>query len=310
MGIPKHLYHYTSQKGLLGILGGKTWMTSIFYLNDSLEYSHCLNICKKELETRIQLLLREELGDKTPEREESISEKKFGYYKRVELYVSNIKNHVVDQLFVFSFSQRNDDLSQWRGYCPEVGGYCIEFDAIKLFSSINIVDSWTGQPRRYHKRSHKYDKNKVDSKKKEACLFYNCSYDIEENKVLVKSLFDDIIKRIEVENENPLIGSAETLMKLNVLATYIKDESFKNEKECRLICRRSIQSIKYREGKSMLIPYIEFDLSDINDTLPIRRIIVGPTPHPELSKMSVISLLKSYGYNIEVESSKIPYRPW
>jgi hypothetical protein len=59
----------------------------------------------------------------------------------------------------------------------------------------------------------------------------------------------------------------------------------------------------------MLIPYVELDLSDKDGKLPINKIIVGPTPHPELSKMSVHSLLKSCEYSIEIESSKIPYRP-
>jgi hypothetical protein len=49
--LPKHLYHYTSQKGLLGILEhDNLWMTNILYLNDSSEFKHTLDLVKTELE--------------------------------------------------------------------------------------------------------------------------------------------------------------------------------------------------------------------------------------------------------------------
>jgi len=51
MTIPKHLYHYTSQKGLLGILQSKKlWMTNILYLNDSSEFLYTVDLVKTELE--------------------------------------------------------------------------------------------------------------------------------------------------------------------------------------------------------------------------------------------------------------------
>lgn len=291
MAHPKYLYHYTSQKGLLGILEKKLRMTNIMYLNDSQEYDHCINIAKQEVKTCIQSLLKEELGEIIPTKEETISEKKFGYYKRMEHYLKDIKDHVQGehQLFVFSFSQRKDDLSQWRGYCPEIGGFCIEFDTVKLLSVLNIVDQRTDRH--------------------SPCYFFKCSYEPDENKVLVKSFFDDVVNEIESKNEDPLIGSVGTLLNLYYSASYVKDDSFKNEEEYRL-AKQSMNNIKYREGKSMLIPYIELDVSDKDGNLPISKIIVGPTPHPELSKMSVHGLLKSYKYSIEVESSKIPYSPW
>jgi hypothetical protein len=211
---------------------------------------------------------------------------------------------------VFSFSQRKDDISQWRGYCLNVGGFCIEFDTKKLFSFLNIVDSWTGKPYYPYRRGKIYSKKILDQRKGQPCYFFKCSYDSDKNRALIKEHFDDIINKIELENESPIIGSAETLMKLNKLSTYVKDDSFKNERECRLVCNIGVKNVKYREGKSMVMPYIELDLSGCNGELPISKIIVGPTPHPELSKISIRSLLKSCGYKIEVESSKLPYRSW
>ena len=44
METPEYLYHYTSQKGILGILQtNKLWMTNILYLNDSSEFTYTLD---------------------------------------------------------------------------------------------------------------------------------------------------------------------------------------------------------------------------------------------------------------------------
>ncbi|MGA2673692.1 MAG: hypothetical protein ABSE99_10740 [Terracidiphilus sp.] len=44
------LYHYTDQRGLLGILGSQNiWATHIRYLNDSSEYKLGLDIVKREV---------------------------------------------------------------------------------------------------------------------------------------------------------------------------------------------------------------------------------------------------------------------
>jgi hypothetical protein len=55
----KPLYHYTSQTGLLGILGIHPkgakpclWMTNILYLNDSSEFIHIQGLVKSELQNR------------------------------------------------------------------------------------------------------------------------------------------------------------------------------------------------------------------------------------------------------------------
>ena len=48
----KTLYHYTSQKGLLGIVGGgclRLWATNVAYLNDSLEFYHAFEIAHKSI---------------------------------------------------------------------------------------------------------------------------------------------------------------------------------------------------------------------------------------------------------------------
>src|SRR5271157_3885449 len=92
------------------------------------------------------------------------------------------------------------------------------------------------------------------------------------------------------------------------ISSYIKDKSFRCEKECRIIYHREPKEVKYREGKSMIVPYIEFPFID-GGLFPIGEIIVGPTPHPELSKLSIEYILNTKKYeDVEVVISEIPYR--
>jgi hypothetical protein len=101
------------------------------------------------------------------------------------------------------------------------------------------------------------------------------------------------------------------------IAPILKHPSFKEEKEWRLISpliNSFNDNVKFRTGKSMIIPYIEFSLADENNKIDFEEIIIGPTPHLELSKMSTQLLLVKSGFDEndskKVKISKIPYRDW
>ena len=77
------------------------------------------------------------------------------------------------------------------------------------------------------------------------------------------------------------------------------------------------KNVGYRPGRSMLVPYYDFSMTGIEGgKLPFKEINIGPTPHMNLSKMSVNGLLfKFFGDDSsrsipDVECSKIPYRTW
>ena len=95
------------------------------------------------------------------------------------------------------------------------------------------------------------------------------------------------------------------------LAPIIKSESFKEEKEWRLISSAlSYENAKFRKGNFSLIPYWEFDL-DLEHTFD--SIFIGPTPEEDLAERSVQGfLLNVYFDNIplwtNIKHSKIPFR--
>ena len=279
---PKSLYHYTSQKGLMGILQTKKlWMTNILYLNDSSEFTYTLKLIKSE--SRKWRLkkggIREHITD---EEEMTMDEKIYRTYEKLESYCDNFQEDSDPECYVFSLSKYPDDLNQWRGYCPE-GGVSIGFDTKKL---LTILDT-NGEFR-----------------------IEECKYDIE----LIKKDIDELFSKIRDIFDSDKIKIHDVSVGLYVntifLSPHIKHESFKYEKEYRLIYQGTPSERKYRQGKSMIIPYMEFSPLD-KGKLPISEIWVSPTPHTELSKLSIKSILRSNGYkDVKVEKSEIPYRSW
>lgn len=99
----KSLYHYTTMKGLLGILGEQNiWATHIKHLNDRKEFGHAVDMIRKRLEPSTALTM-----------------------------IESFLNEFSDITYICSFSEYGNQLSQWRSYCP-IGGYSIGFARDKL----------------------------------------------------------------------------------------------------------------------------------------------------------------------------------
>src|ERR1700723_398094 len=114
------LYHYTTGEGLVGILSSKQlWCTQISCLNDTTEFTYAIEEFQKLVRTRLT------------EQHHPIQEL---FLRGLEQYLS-APDAERSQFFVTCFSEREDDLSQWRAYSGGEGGYAIQFDRIKLFLS-------------------------------------------------------------------------------------------------------------------------------------------------------------------------------
>jgi hypothetical protein len=80
-------------------------MTNILYLNDSSEFTHALDLFSLELMKNKNNIPRDELPG-------------VDFIKTFIKYLSSTRNPIG---YVFSLSKNGDDISQWRGYCPEGG---------------------------------------------------------------------------------------------------------------------------------------------------------------------------------------------
>ena len=287
----KPLFHYTSVEGFLGIASSKTiWATNILYLNDASE----LNYSKE--------LLRNELFE--------IRKKGFNINSNLETSVDHIFFEIVEEnidklipsqnfgFFVCSFSEEKDLLSQWRGYCPEGIGFSLGFSK-KLLTLCAEQSKFASKP---------------------------CLYDEEAQTQSIRDLIKKTSDRFrtEIKNSSQIwnawdtkgkILAADFMLEFIALAPTFKHHKFCEEKEWRIVASLKMnhmnELIKFRSGRSMIIPYIEIYLPIKDGNLSIDEIVVGPTTDHLLSMASVEMLLrgKKIEYN-ELSYSTIPYRPW
>ena len=268
------LFHYTSQAGLLGIVKEQEiWATNIHFLNDYKEFRHAFDILCE--------IIRRDLDSNTVLRDKLI-----GHFDTLINLSPNIN------VFVASFSERGDLLSQWRGYCKDGTGYSIAFDKAAL------------------------QKMAIDM----GLTLIECIYDPEEQRKEMKIYLDWVLTSssttpTDISTLNFDGAVASLVQMLLATAPRFKDKSFSEEKEWRLFCGtidHGDERIEFREGKSTLIPYVKFSLRFLElNNIPINKIIVGPTPDKELARIAVVNLLHRYKVVTKrVELSKIPFKNW
>jgi hypothetical protein len=133
-----------------------------------------------------------------------------------------------------------------------------------------------------------------------------CQYDS-------KSREEEMLHIMERTTESKPVEDrfAALMTQLTILAPCHKNEKFKDEEEWRLITFVKSQNdeIKFREGKTVIIPYTEINLKDKDGNLPIESICIGPTPYMTESESSLKILLEEKKLsNIKIIKSRVPYR--
>lgn len=277
------LYHYTDQNGFIGIvLNQELWASKIQYLNDENEYKLALDLASS---------LLKDLIESSSDRALKI---RLNYYLSI---IPNIKNM---NICVCSLTENGDLLSQWRGYSHALGGYSIGFNeyAIEPFIRLN------------------------------GCELAKCIYNQDAQRNKVSEIIDVMVHEFDHEPEpdykmEPHYESGVVFLeRLAKIAPTLKDSSFAEEAEWRIISIVNFEQLEFRSGISMLTPYFKISLDCRKhrdfDRL-IDEIIVGHTPHPDLAvRATEAFILKhfppitddSYTCPIDVKKSSIPFRNW
>jgi hypothetical protein len=126
---PAVLFHYTSPTGLVGIARSKTiWATDIRFLNDKKEIQHSLDITHSIIEGFYKV-------------NDDPHKLKWLAYDFVEYLRINLRKMWNPRVYVSSFTEEGDLLSQWRGYCPK-GGFSLGFSFNLLSKVANKHDSF------------------------------------------------------------------------------------------------------------------------------------------------------------------------
>ena len=287
----KPLYHYTTQKGLLGIIKNREiWATHTQYLNDRREFLHALDLVHEE----IKRLLGQEFDREWLYRTDQPGRERQEILLKMEAAVSLSPESI--NVCVCSFSEDSDSLSQWRAYGGS-SGLAIGFSS-EILKAATEERQWFLAP---------------------------CVYDPDTQRTLIRALVEEVLEEnlngplVQDEEEDRVLKhlGGNLVAYLNRYAPILKDQSFKEEREWRIISRPIFcQRLDYREGRSLIVPYYKLPLAEGDQKLHLHEVVIGPTPDVARSRSSVTSLMVSREVvmqgigKVNVRISQVPYRDW
>jgi hypothetical protein len=255
------LYHYTSVEGLIGIVESKSlWASGIHYLNDTAEYRHAASIVRDFV---------------TRELTSNLDHPWKGLYGMI---LRGESIYTEEMVFVGSLSEASDKLSQWRGYCPTGGGFCIGFSPELIEKQARTQD--------FH--------------------LLKCQYDLDQQTAICAELISDGCRAAMDAEAGVPEGKKATYNTVGLwhhfveplmqIAPALKNPSFEEEREWRLVrgpFDRPDPQVHFRAGKYAVIPYREFVLAGTDSPLQVEEVVIGPNPDPEHAQKSVEYLFQA-----------------
>ncbi len=279
----KLLYHYTTPAGLFGILKNQNiWATEASFLNDlyEIQYGHDIT-----LEILSNYLKEKNLYSKD-------------FCKLTINYLSHM-NLKEEEIYITSFCESSDLLSQWKGYTNFGEGFAIGLNLNKLIKS---------------KSAEEFDHISIqkviyDKKSQTKMIKAKIKFMISQSKKLID---EDISNK-----ENIINASAKSLAYyLNAQSKRFKSSAFSEEKEWRAIYTNNTftkeERIKneFRMVDSIITPYIKLHLrkkeGNKKSHLPIDKIIIGPKVDFKKASKSINLVYKNHKIKLpKINESKI-----
>lgn len=276
----ERLYHYTSFNGLMGIVESRAlWASDIRYMNDSAELKHTADLISTEVTRRI--------GSGHP-RPDLLNQ----FLDWVTHRITN--GHM---LFAASFRANGNLLSQWRGYSRLGKGVSLGFDQEYILQCAERQSFQIGR----------------------------CIYSCEQQALLISQVVDAVetlaAEAVAVPTRDPEHGDEYyaifELIESDLLriAALLKHPSFREEEEWRIVSPVITDYVEapvlFREGTSMLVPFIMFALSSTdNSPISLQHLFLGPTPNKTISMNSLTMYLAKNGIRPErgISYCQIPFR--
>ena len=266
------IYHYCSVESFRAIIENKTlWLSSVYNLNDYKEIHWIKDKIFKKIKS-------------------SVTKDNFLKYKSFEeLYSNQLPN-----VYIASFSEGSDLLSQWRAYANDGFGVAIGFNS-EYFKENKLVQT--------------------------SVVLYD---ELEQEKQidLILSPLEKLDQNIDTESLEFVEICKNIIIDINNLSAKSKNELFKEEQEVRLIhtpkiiddkenkkyiFEDNISQMMFRSVCGNLIPYFELKFEKEKQIPAIFEIIKGPK-NKFIDEEAKIFLSNNGFYSVDIKSSKSSYR--
>jgi Protein of unknown function (DUF2971) len=268
------LCHYTSLEGAIGIIsGGDLWLTNSRYSNDDEELNHGHRLVDAVLDEL-------ESGATT-------NASQLNWLRKLRVKVRAARG---DQVYVCCFCEKDNLLSQWRGYAENGDGISVEFDP-NGFTAVAGPDCVHGLMR-----------------------LWKVFYDHNQQRKIIRDCVD--YPSWPASDEDDRIRYV--VDALQFFMPTFKNSDFREEEERRLIFTpypTALPKPKFRKRRGLLVPY--FSLRELSDPagiglsfrLSIKGVLIGPGAHRALNVESTRLMLAKQGYlDVPVQASTTPYR--
>jgi len=261
------LYHYTSHKNLRCIVEDRSLRIShVYYMHDANEIKYGAELFKTVVAKRQNRETNQTLIDFLVELKDWTNQ------------LIGLPHYI----FVFSLTEKGNLLSQWRAYTPSgEAGVSIGFSKEAL--------------------------EKIAAQK--GFELIKCLYDKAEQLGILNTELDAIIAKFV--KDQPSINTSGHPPNQKYLSYFyryserllktfcrIKDPFFQEESEWRLVSKYYEKytdlEIKFREGRTTLVPFVEFHLSGMHDNSRLfEQVYVGPSPNFNLAYAAIASFLSN-----------------
>lgn len=269
----KTLFHYTDANGLLGIFrGASLWATSAYHLNDVQEFRYAIDLITSLLRGRLS-------SEKGPFN---------AFYAELAKMLEDMLDVV--QVFVSSFSEEGDLLSQWLAYSGPKNGYAIGFGAEEFSVAFG-----------------------------QGFKLVRCVYKKEDQEALASKVINAFCQ-MRSQSEDVSSGDGNILGVIMLAAASMKHPGFEREAEWRLIKPMIMgyeqEVVYFRQGRGGIVPYLKVPLAPEGERFHPNTIYLGPNEDMNAAVKAAMTLLYQgerfilHGKNrIMLRQSKTPYRP-
>ncbi|HEY0466911.1 MAG TPA: DUF2971 domain-containing protein [Polyangiaceae bacterium] len=263
--------------------GNRIWATDRHFLNDTTELRHAGSLILEFVSARL-----------TPE--VIAKHKTDNVLNFVEHLFRKDAEDSEALVFVTSFSEHSDSLSQWRAYADDGAGVALGLDLNHLLmNDYEDLAPFLSRPAVL----------KCEYEQAKQCRFLE---------TIVRGLTVEALELVATKGAHWSAAAMELayqiLLVANDFGPLLKNPGFAEEAEWRVLVRDEGSSIseavRFRDTKFGPAPYVEVPLT-AGQFLPLRHLVFGPKVE-KAAKRSVRLMLERYGVTPEMSDAAATYR--